>query len=256
MSLHARTPPDITRSTAIELLPGGWHALEYDSSHTFRWVDNAASFSLPPALNPVARVQLELEAGPGMGRQFFQLTVRGDSPDQVFFIRDRHFLTLTLPLSPSRPSRYSLNADGGGLPCPNDDRQLNFRVFLLATTPDIVTLQSGLELLCGWDPLDAPTPCCLARSGSSLRLHAHRDFPVFCLDIDPGPPLSSAGLRIDLLDAAGDPVATTAIQARQVIGMRIPVRTAASRELSLYLEWIGQPSAPPPLLKVFSLSLN
>ena len=85
MSLPSPARQDITRASEIELLPGGWHALEYAAGRSFRWVDNAAAFSLPPARNPFASVQLELEAGPGMGRQHFQLTVRGDNSEPESF---------------------------------------------------------------------------------------------------------------------------------------------------------------------------
>lgn len=248
-------PLDINRRSELQLLPTGWHALEVDAGRSFRWVDNDAAFALTPALNHFANVAIELEAGPGMGRQFFDLTVRGAASKQVYSIQDCHFLTLSLPLSRHRPSLFTLQADGGGFPCPNDDRQLNFRVFLLATPPDLVTLQSGVELLTGWDPLDTATgePRRIGHSGASFRCYAPRDFPVLSLDASASP--SPAGLRLDLLDPHGDPVFTTAIHGRQPVSIRLPLAADASEVYSIYLEWIGRHTLPPPVLSAFSLQM-
>lgn len=242
----------------MALQPGNWHALESDGGREFRWVENYACFSLPPARNHTACVEIELEAGPGMGRQNFELTVRGAAEEFVHHIQDRVRLTLTLPLSRDRQSDYTLIADGGGFPCPNDDRQINFRVFCLATPPDLVDLQSGLALLSGWAPFDRADepPYRVAYSGAQVQVFSPRHHPVLCLDFDPGPLLSHAGLRIDLHDEDGNPVATTSVLSRQLIGLRLPFPEGAARTLSMHWEWIGRPHIPPPQLKFLSLRLN
>ena len=249
-------PLDINRQSELELLPAGWHALEVDAGRSFRWVDNDAAFTFSPALNHSAHVTVELEAGPGMGRQSFELTLRGSKSRQVFSIFDRQSLTLTLPLSRHQYSSFSLHADGGGAPCPNDDRQLNFRVFLLATPRDIVTLQSGVELLSGWGPLDTSGQELrrTARTGARVRFFAPRDIPVVVLDIDGGP--SPFGLRIDLLDDQLVPVFTTAIDRRQLVCIRLPLSADTSGTFSFYLEWVGRHSLPPPVLSAYSLQLR
>ncbi len=258
--MSVRTNPeltlDINRQSQVELLPAGWHALEVDAGRSFRWVDNDAAFALPPALNHFANVTVELEAGPGMGRQSFELTIRSGITQQVFSIQDRHSLTLTLPLSRHQSSCFSLHADGGGAPCPNDDRQLNFRVFLLATPLDIVTLQSGVELLAGWGPLETSGKELrrTVQTGARARFYAPRDTCVLVVDIGGGP--SPVGLRIDLLDEQAVPVFTTAIDRRQLVCIRLPLVADTSGTFSFYFEWVGRSSLPPPVLSAFSLHLR
>lgn len=248
--------PDICGNTEIVLAPGGWHALEVESGRCFRWVDNDAAFELPPALNPFAEIELEVCAGPGMGRQHFQLTVRGDAFEQAVAVHDEQRLTLSLPLSRHCKSLFTLHADGGGLPCPNDDRNLNFRVFRLATLPNIVSIQAGVDLVSGWNRFGEDPPARVANSGACIRVHSHRDFPVLCLDLHPAGPANRAGIRIDLLDEDGAPVSTTAIQSRELVGMRLPLRAGMSKVFSLYLEWIGGAVDSPPAVVAFLLRLN
>jgi hypothetical protein len=70
--MYAASPiQDINRQSEVELRPAGWHALESaGGGREFRWVENDVSFVLPRAVHPVAKVDLELEAGPGMGGLF------------------------------------------------------------------------------------------------------------------------------------------------------------------------------------------
>lgn len=249
---------DITRLSEVELQPGGWHALESDGGREFRWVDNHARFVLPKAVNPVAKVDLELEAGPGMGRQFFALTLRGEGGDSILAVQDRVQFRLSLSLSPERRSHYSLHADGGGFPCPNDERQLNFRVFVLATPMDLVDLQSGVDLLGGWAPLETSEGQRrrTAGNGARMRVYSPRECPVLCIELAPGVLQSPAGLRMDVLDEEGWPMATTGVTGRTLVGLRLPLKEGAVRELSLYFEWIGRPGWPVAGVDVYSIRLN
>jgi len=218
---------DITAGNSVTLLPGGWHGLETDAGHSFRWVENEAAFTLPAGANPLAYVELDLESG-----LEFLLRVRCEGRceerceqnEQRIYVRERQSLTLALPLRLKSESRYVLHADGGYLSS-NGGRRTKFRVFRLANRADIVTLQSGVDLLEGWEPItdqDGERRR-VARTGAKLRLHSVRECPVLAADLDPGTAPAIAGLRIDLRDEGGETLFTTGIRSRHVVLMRLSI---------------------------------
>jgi hypothetical protein len=181
-----------------------------------------------------------------MGSREFLLLVRGDSDQCCVPVRGRQRLTLALPLRLKNESRYVLHVDGG------------FRVFRLANRADIVTLQSGVDLLEGWEAMteEDGERRRVARTGATLRLHAPRDYPVLAADLDPGPAPAAAGLRIDLRDEGGETLFTTGIRQRQVVQMRLSIVAGSSAPFSLHYDWIGRPAAAPPVLRAYRFGLT
>jgi hypothetical protein len=123
---------------------------------------------------------------------------------------------------------------------------------------DLVDLQSGVELLGGWAPLetDGGQRRRVAGNGALFRVHCRRASPVRCVELDPGALHSPAGLRMDVLDEEGWPMATTGVSGRTLVGLRLPLDAGVTRELSLCFEWIGRLGWPVAGVGVLSIRQN
>jgi hypothetical protein len=124
---------DRTEITEAPLKIGaGWYPFEKFQGETFRWVANAAAFSIPSAAQGSADVILDLQSGPGLSMSAFDLSLQG--PDGE--VRTRHVpqgrQTVRFGVQLARgDNRFVLHVSGGGRPAAKDSRILNFRVFKL-----------------------------------------------------------------------------------------------------------------------------
>jgi GSCFA family len=106
----------------------GWYPLEEYGGSTFRWVNNDASIEVS---SRAAELALEVEPGPGVGKQPFTLEALDASgavlASFVVGARER----VVVPLRPDAPLPYvvRLRVQGGGRATLGDSRMLNFRVF-------------------------------------------------------------------------------------------------------------------------------
>jgi len=110
----------------------GWHSLEQDEwGRRFRWVDQDAElvFTNPSGHRNVVRV--EIEHGPGVGYEPFDIQVVDENDRTVAELtcRDLGVYDLALPVTPGAGALFRLRTSHGGRPTPNDNRTLNFRVF-------------------------------------------------------------------------------------------------------------------------------
>jgi hypothetical protein len=122
----------------------GWFAVEHPSEHeVFRWVENDAEVLVRISQSPPPSLYFEIEPGPGVGNQAFQLQVLDEdgSAQAHAVIEGPSRLTLRLPSDGQAVRRFSLRVIGGGLPTPQDPRIMNFRVFH-----------------CGWSAASEPAP--------------------------------------------------------------------------------------------------
>lgn len=112
-------------------LGSSWNPVEEYQGATFRWVDNDAEFSVGGSGE--ATIDLEVEAGPGIGTGSFLLQVLDSHRQQVDALRinGRQAVQLYLPAGHA----YLLHTTTGGRRVPTDKRILNFRVFALASEP-------------------------------------------------------------------------------------------------------------------------
>ncbi len=110
----------------------GWYPFESLNGETFRWVANDAEIVVT-APSAAREIDLEIEPGPGLGLQPFELQLLDQQGHVVARaqVRGREAVKVALPTTAGQQAVFRLHADGGGLPTPNDSRTLNFRVFRL-----------------------------------------------------------------------------------------------------------------------------
>jgi hypothetical protein len=116
------------------LLGDGWYSLEV-SSESFRWVNNDAEVIVKsPDKLAMGTLSLELEPGPSLGRQFFELELLDETGRIVSTakVQGRKIVQLTLPPG-VKSQKFRLHVEGSEQQdVPNDSRTLNFRVFWMA----------------------------------------------------------------------------------------------------------------------------
>ena len=124
-----------SRLPADGLLIGeGWYPYETFGGASFRWVQNDAELVVSRPGGQATTLSLEIEPGPGLGLQPFDLAILDGAGRTVATapVRGRETVTVPLPIQPGAETQsFRLHVEGGGRPTPNDPRVLNFRVFAL-----------------------------------------------------------------------------------------------------------------------------
>ena len=117
----------------------GRYPFETFGGETFRWVNNDAEIVITAPSGTQRQLSLELEPGPGLGGQLFDLQIldQDGQPVTTRKVKGRETIILPLPVTPHQSIVFRLHIEGGGLPTPNDPRLLNFRVFRFGwSTPE------------------------------------------------------------------------------------------------------------------------
>ncbi|HWT04649.1 MAG TPA: GSCFA domain-containing protein, partial [Xanthomonadales bacterium] len=106
----------------------GWYQLEEYGGSTFRWVSSDAAIEVSSRAEDLA---LEVEPGPGVGKQSFTLAAIGPRGEVLasFVVGTREKVVVPLPREEPTPYVITLRAEGGGRSTLGDSRILNFRVF-------------------------------------------------------------------------------------------------------------------------------
>jgi hypothetical protein len=121
-------PTEIISSASGVSLGENWYPIETWNGETFRWVNNNAELNLDKP-----RLTMEIEPGPGLDSAPFDLLVL-DKDNKVLTktpVMGREFVTVSvLKLS----EKIKLHIEGGGKATPNENRELNFRVFQIYTS--------------------------------------------------------------------------------------------------------------------------
>jgi glycosyltransferase involved in cell wall biosynthesis len=109
----------------------GWYPFETHSGEAFRWVNNDAEVIAWVPRVARQELRLELEPGPGLDCQPFELQILDESGQQVAgaLVRGREVINVILPTVPGRTAVFRLHVEGGGKSIPGDSRTLNFRIF-------------------------------------------------------------------------------------------------------------------------------
>ena len=131
---RALAPKDIaTPEVGVHFGPG-WYAVEQWQGESLRWAGQDAELLVQAAAGPQQAFSLEIEPGPGVGNQPFELQVHAERGQTVArgIVACRVVVSMLLPLRPGQSGRFTLHAVGAGLPAANDPRLLNFRVFRCA----------------------------------------------------------------------------------------------------------------------------
>src|SRR5439155_6706010 len=75
-SAAENAPEDVVAlRSGLVLVGDGWYPLENFAGETFRWVNNDAEIVIPTSAAPNRRLRVELEPGPGVAGQRFDLQV-------------------------------------------------------------------------------------------------------------------------------------------------------------------------------------
>ena len=114
------------------IVPGtGWYAKEHFLGETFRWIRNQAELIITPAAGANNLLGLQMEPGPGVNHDPFELLVRDERGEIVARapVRKLQFVTLPIPRDSSKMQVFTLGIDGGDLPVSHEPRILNFRLF-------------------------------------------------------------------------------------------------------------------------------
>jgi hypothetical protein len=113
-----------------------WYPFEKFGGHTFRWVDNDAQFRVHSIGSEKGKLGIEVESGPGFASKPFRLELRGEGGRSWVLAAHGGREVLPVPVVlHGGDNGFSLHVSGGGLPTPNDPRNLNFRVFSITWTP-------------------------------------------------------------------------------------------------------------------------
>ncbi len=109
----------------------GWYPIETFAGETFRWVNNDAEIVVTAPSGNQQQLNVELEPGPGLASQPFELQVL-DKEGQIVAttkVSGRETVIIKLTIVPNQPAVFRLHVESSGLPTSNDPRILNFRVF-------------------------------------------------------------------------------------------------------------------------------
>ncbi len=228
----------------------GWYEREADDLESFRWAANNAELIVRSTEKPRRAVALDIEPGPGVDGQPFELQLRDEADNLVdcAAVAERGVVSLTLPLAAEQCSVYRLCVPGGGQPLAGDPRTLNFRVFnafwvdadavertaaptavtttdeLDAPAGDIVDQAGAIELETGWSALQT-------MGGAACRTIADRaDLTVrmpgdtrrsLVLDVAPSD-TATPPVTLEVRDAMGNVVKTAAVAERQRLAVALP----------------------------------
>lgn len=122
---------DVVANDSGMHLGQGWYDLETANGQPFRWVNNQAELVLDAPTGTEQNLSLELEPGPSLGNQPFQLEVVDQSGRVVATgqAEGRKTLLLKLPTKPGQANLFRLRVKSDNREVANDPRILNFRVF-------------------------------------------------------------------------------------------------------------------------------
>lgn len=262
----------ITPDLGISLGAGWWPPESYDIP-SYRWVTATAELivAAPPAYGTRV-LSLEIEAGPGVQRQPFELRVRDDQDRVVAqgWVRVLQQVRIRLPLKPGRPNRLVLEAVSTAKPQFNDHdpRLLSYRVlrcawagplsseasepafraedFGIRTRQDVTPPTAGIRFGRGWQLVGHYDGECYRWAGSEavLFLEPPAQPGSLYLDLEPGPSRPDGIVRLELMDSQGQVVAAGAIEGRQRIWLTLPPRTGADAP-RYTLRTVGDAPASP-----------
>jgi len=129
---HAVVPNDIVDEGSGISLGSGWYPPGREGGQSSRWVENDAVLVVTPPAEPPPPLVLEVEPGPSIPENAFDLLFFDESGNEVTRaeIRGRSRLELQIPSGGKRTLRlHTLN---GGYPIRYNPRVLNFRVYRCA----------------------------------------------------------------------------------------------------------------------------
>lgn len=268
----------ITSESGITLDAGWWPPESYDLPR-YRWVATEAQVIVAPPTDYGTRTLcLDLEAGPAVRRQSFELRVRDDQGRCVAqgWVRVLQRVRIKLPLKPGRPNRFVFEALSTAPPRSNDHdpRQLSYRVLHCAwagplvkessepafvaedlgirTRVDVTPPTSGIRFGRGWQLVGQHDGETYRWAGAEtiVFLEPATTARTLLLDLEPGPSRPDGILRLELLDTQAQVRASGAIEGRQRVWVTLPASSGTAEErytLRTVGDVVTSPFHPPDL---------
>ena len=126
---------DIVARDCNLTLGAGWFPRELDGSRPFRWFNNDAEIGIEHGSDPQRVLAIDIEPGPGVGRETTTLDVLDDEGSKVLSVRLEGRRVVNIPVPPDIgrgligvPVRLRLHVSGTGHRVAGDPRPLNARV--------------------------------------------------------------------------------------------------------------------------------
>jgi SAM-dependent methyltransferase len=238
------------------LLGAHWYPLEEFEGERFNWAANNAEIIIhkPTAENKI--IQLELEAGPGIGRVDFELQVL-DQDNQIIAARriyGRDTLQVPLSIQPGVTQTFRLYTVDGGQQTPGDPRTLNFRLFKanwqFMDDRDAITLGEG------WYGQETAhgEKFHWANNDAEIVIHAATGIQhLIHLEIEPGPSIGKPEFDLQILDSNRRPVTTLKVAGRRTIEVPLLIATGENNIFYLHTEQGGKPIPTDPRILNFRL---
>ena len=263
--------PDIV-SPNLGIRPGsGWYAPETPNGETFRWASAEAMLDVDTRPDLPRMLCLEIEPGPGVGCQPFELEVRTTANELLArgTVRKRELIAFPLPDKAAGTVRCVLRVRAGGRPTANDWRILNFRVYDCQrvenwetpqqgefTTRPIPTAQRGIlaavdiaarELEVGfgpgWHPVEESggQRYRWASNDAALVVAGGDDQPL-TLAVEPGPGVGYQPFDLQVRDEEGRTLACCRVNGTSLATVPLPAPTNGPRVVTLHVDEGGRPA--------------
>jgi len=263
--------PDIV-SPHLGIRPGrGWYAPETANGETFRWAAADAILHVDQRPDLPRLLCLEVEPGPGVGYQPFELEVRSATDEIVArgTVRKRELVAFAVPENAGPAARYVLRAARGGRPTANDWRILNFRVYdvqrvedwdtpaagQLQTRPvpaarravlaegDIAAPELGVAFGPGWHPVEAGGGQRYRWAGNDAALVVTAtDGDALTLAVEPGPGVGYQPFDLQVRDEQGRTLGSCRVAGTSLATIPLPVPARQPRVVTLHVDQGGQPA--------------
>jgi hypothetical protein len=208
-------------------LGSGWHPVERDRSERFRWAGDDAMLYVPVFTAVEHRVTIDVEPGPGVGSQPFELEVydRADQRLATFTVRGRQTLDLTLPASLPVMHWLRLHVVGGGRRIAGEERVLNYRAFSISVAPqriDVISSLSGFRIRAGWYPLEEYGGSTFRWVNDDASVEVSSRAAELVLEVEPGPGVGKQPFTLKATDSKGAVLASFFVSARERVVIPLP----------------------------------
>jgi hypothetical protein len=269
----------------------GWYPVECNNGLIYRWVGDHAGLAvdvearLKRAPHEAPVLSLDVQPGPGVDYRPFTLRVLDANGRTVAQgnVAGRRVVHLLLPFSGRRTDQFRLHAVEGGRRITTDPRILNFGVFrcywsndwealtdpsqpadafnlktedpYVVAPEDIAPADEGLRFGPGWHAVERNQGILSRWVGDHAGLEV--DVPwgparALCLEVAPGPGVEHRPFHLQVHDANGQRVARVRVGGREVINLRLPVRSGRTERFWFQTEGGGRRTAHDPRIMNFA----
>lgn len=248
--------PDIVTLKDGLALGSGWYDPEVSRGKAFRWVNNDAELSITAPATQSIPLSLELESGPGLNNQPFNLQLLTAAGKLIAktSVSSREQIKFKLPTPPGKTEVFKLHVEGGGKTTAGETRILNFRVFNVSmgtpSGPDIVPSRAvlpeaaNLEIGENWyatENRDGQLYRWVNNDAELLvRMPLKGKTPVLVLELESGPGLEQKPFVIQARNAAGAVIAQANAKESGFVNLALPFAPGQTEAIKLHVDGGGR----------------